>query len=107
MSQDLTDPPTDSRRDTGGYFVLPRKVRAAVILSIVAAAFGLGTWIALMQVGVSEAKAAAQGAHDDVEEVKESVRRIERYLCVECRTNKSVDCSDICVIRRRMRLEAR
>ena len=93
--------------DLGGYVVFPRRIRLAVVGMVIVAVFGFGGWITVMQIGVSEAKAAASEARDDVEEVKESVRRIERYLCVECKTHESIDCSDICVIRRRIRPEAR
>lgn len=95
MSDDL---PT--RDPSGGYLVLPRRVRMAAVITAISVAAGAGSWVAVLHADTIEAKDTSERALEEVENIRGSVRRMERYLCLDCTQQKTFDCTDICGVRR-------
>ena len=95
MSEDLS---TDK---SGGYIVFPRRVRLAGLGAVIIGVFAIGGWATMLQIGIADAKEVSAKASSEVTDVRISVRRIERYLCDECKEKRrkspeEFDCSDIC-----------
>ena len=95
MSDDLKP-----RDPSGGFVQLPKRIRLAVVVTAIGIAFGGGGWLAMLQVSVASAQQKAGEATREITAVQRSVRRIERYMCLQCVTDKRLDCADICGMRR-------
>ena len=97
MSDDI-DPP---KNPSGGFIALPKRLPFSLIVPLAVVVFGFGGWATALQFGVNEAKAETHDVAQDVDAMRQSVRRMERYMCLDCVTTKKlVDCSDICGMRR-------
>ena len=87
MSEDIPS------KDPSGGFIMPRRLPLAVVVAIIVATFGLGGWAATLQI--------TQNEHSEkISQSEERWRRVERYMCLSCAADKTVDCSDICGMRR-------